>query len=85
MDEPELTARKFVIIDGNRLYRTGDLIVKCTDGEYQFIGRVDRQFKLRGMLVEPEEIEARLALRTRRRPRRRVETPTKTEACQEIS
>ncbi len=61
VDEPELTARKFVVIDGNRLYRTGDLIVKCSDGEYQFIGRVDRQFKLRGMLVEPEEIEAQLA------------------------
>lgn len=61
VDEPELTARKFVVIDGNRLYRTGDLVVKCTDGEYQFIGRVDRQFKLRGMLVEPEEIEAQLA------------------------
>lgn len=61
VDEPELTARKFVVIDGNRLYRTSDLVVKCSDGEYQFIGRVDRQFKLRGMLVEPEEIESRLA------------------------
>lgn len=61
VDEPELTARKFVTVDGKRLYRTGDLIVQCSDGEYQFIGRVDRQFKLRGMLVEPEEIEARLA------------------------
>lgn len=62
VDEPELTARKFVTIDGKRLYRTGDLIVHCSDGEYQFLGRVDRQFKLRGMLVEPEEIEARLAV-----------------------
>jgi len=61
VDEPELTARKFVTIDGKRLYRTGDLVVQCSDGEYQFLGRVDRQFKLRGMLVEPEEIEARLA------------------------
>ncbi len=61
VDEPELTARKFVTLNGKRLYRTGDLVVQCKDGEYQFIGRVDRQFKLRGMLVEPEEIEARLA------------------------
>jgi amino acid adenylation domain-containing protein/thioester reductase-like protein len=61
VDEPELTARKFVEIDGMRLYRTGDLILRCEDGEYQFLGRVDRQFKLRGMLVEPEEIEAKLA------------------------
>lgn len=59
--EPELTARKFVEIDGKRLYRTGDLIVECEDGEFQFIGRVDRQFKLRGMLIEPEEIETKLA------------------------
>lgn len=61
VDEPELTARKFVTLDGRRLYRTGDLIVECSDGEYQFLGRADRQFKLRGMLVEPEEIEAKLA------------------------
>lgn len=61
VDEPELSARKFVTINGKRLYRTGDLIVQCSDGEYQFLGRVDRQFKLRGMLVEPEEIEAKLA------------------------
>lgn len=61
VDEPELTGKKFVKIDGKRFYRTGDLILQCDDGEYQFIGRVDRQFKLRGMLVEPEEIEARLA------------------------
>lgn len=64
-DEAELTAKKFVTIDGKRLYRTGDLIVRCSDGEYQFLGRVDRQFKLRGMLVEPEEIEAKLAAHSR--------------------
>ncbi|MBA3994531.1 MAG: hypothetical protein C0469_13465 [Cyanobacteria bacterium DS2.3.42] len=62
VDEPELTSRKFVEKDDQRLYRTGDVVVQCQDGEYQFIGRLDRQFKLRGMLVEPEEIEARLAL-----------------------
>lgn len=61
VDEPQLTAKKFLTLNGKRYYRTGDLIVRCSDGEYQFLGRVDRQFKLRGMLVEPEEIEARLA------------------------
>lgn len=60
VDEPELTARKFVSINGKRWYRTGDLVMQCEDGEYQFLGRVDRQFKLRGMLIEPEEIESRL-------------------------
>jgi amino acid adenylation domain-containing protein/thioester reductase-like protein len=84
VDEPELTARKFVTLssvsevevnpsesselqlpgghDSQRLYRTGDLVMQCPDGEYQFLGRVDRQFKLRGMLVEPEEIESKLKL-----------------------
>lgn len=60
VDEPELTARKFVSLNGKRWYRTGDLVMQCEDGEYQFLGRVDRQFKLRGMLIEPEEIETRL-------------------------
>ncbi len=59
--EFELTSAKFVTWNGKRLYRTGDRVVHRSDGEYQFIGRVDRQFKLRGILVEPEEIESRLA------------------------
>ncbi|MCC7529297.1 MAG: amino acid adenylation domain-containing protein [Candidatus Melainabacteria bacterium] len=61
VDEPALTLKKFVTLKGKRLYRTGDRVVQCSDGEYQFMGRIDRQFKLRGMLVEPEEIESRLA------------------------
>lgn len=61
VEEPELTRSKFPTINGERLYRTGDLIVQCEDGEYQFLGRIDRQFKLRGMLIEPEEIEVRIA------------------------
>lgn len=61
IDEPDLTAKKFVEHNGEKLYRTGDLVMRCDDGEIQFLGRVDRQFKLRGMLVEPEEIESRIA------------------------
>lgn len=61
VDEPELTNSKFVVFNGCRLYRTGDLVMQCDDGEYQFLGRIDRQFKLRGMLIEPEEIESRIA------------------------
>jgi len=62
LNRPELTAAKFIIHpqSGERLYRTGDLIMHTDDGEYQFLGRTDRQVKLRGMLVEPEEIEAKL-------------------------
>jgi thioester reductase-like protein len=57
---PELTARKFLVHGGERLYRTGDRVVRRADGEYVFLGRVDRQVKVRGLLIEPEEIEARL-------------------------
>jgi amino acid adenylation domain-containing protein/thioester reductase-like protein len=57
---PELTAEKFIQRDGERLYRTGDLVLQRADGEYVFLGRMDRQVKIRGQLVEPEEVEARL-------------------------
>jgi amino acid adenylation domain-containing protein/thioester reductase-like protein len=53
---PALTAEKFVTIDGDRYYRSGDRVRSTKDG-IEFIARIDRQFKLRGQLVEPEEIE----------------------------
>ena len=60
LGEHALTARKFPVRNGQRLYRTGDRVVVRDDGEYVFLGRVDRQVKILGMLVEPEEVEARL-------------------------
>ena len=54
-----LTAQKFVMIDGQRWYRSGDHVRRTADG-IEFIGRIDRQFKWRGQLVEPEEIEQAL-------------------------
>ena len=39
-----------------RAYRTGDLVQK-TDKGFRFVGRVDRQFKLSGKLLCPEEVE----------------------------
>lgn len=56
--QPELTATKFITQSGERLYATGDRVILQPDGEYEFLGRIDRQFKRRGQLVEPEEIEA---------------------------
>ncbi len=58
LGRPDLTAAKFPIVEGQRLYRTGDRVRRRADGEYVFHGRLDRQIKLRGKLVEPAEVEA---------------------------
>lgn len=59
----DLTAEKFVRsehsdLSGIRLYRTGDLVRALSDGNIEFLGRVDNQIKIRGFRVELEEIEA---------------------------
>jgi len=53
-----LNAQKFVHLQGKRFYRTGDRVRLLPTGDIEFLGRLDRQFKLRGQLVEPDEIEA---------------------------
>jgi amino acid adenylation domain-containing protein/non-ribosomal peptide synthase protein (TIGR01720 family) len=63
LNRPELTAEKFVPDpwgdepDG-RLYRTGDLVRYGSDGNLEFLGRMDHQVKIRGFRIELGEIEA---------------------------
>jgi len=57
--DPELTAQRFVAGPGGRCYRTGDRVRRRpSDGALEFRGRVDGQVKIRGVRVEPAEIEA---------------------------
>jgi amino acid adenylation domain-containing protein len=65
LNRPELTAERFVpdpfsSKDGARLYRTGDYARYLPDGKIEFLGRMDKQIKIRGFRVELGEIEAKL-------------------------
>jgi acyl-CoA synthetase (AMP-forming)/AMP-acid ligase II/acyl carrier protein len=60
---PQATAEKFILAadaPGGRLYRTGDRARFLPNGELAFLGRLDRQIKLRGYRIEPDEIAAQL-------------------------
>ncbi|MEQ1852468.1 MAG: AMP-binding protein, partial [Chthoniobacteraceae bacterium] len=60
LNDPALTAERFVSTQSGRLYRTGDLARRLANGDIEFCARADSQFKLRGFRIEPGEIEAAL-------------------------
>jgi amino acid adenylation domain-containing protein len=63
LNQPRLTSENFVpdhfSDDASlRLYRTGDLARYRSDGTIEYLGRMDRQVKVRGVRVELGEVEA---------------------------
>src|SRR5262249_18122 len=63
--EPEPAAPRFVddpFVAGARMFRTGDRARWSPDGVLEFHGRLDAQLQVRGVRVEPAEVEAALAV-----------------------
>jgi amino acid adenylation domain-containing protein len=66
LNRPELTAETFIPNPFSkepeaRLYKTGDLARYQSDGNIEFLGRIDNQVKIRGFRIELGEIEAVLS------------------------
>ena len=61
LNQPGLTAARYVPMDatrhGNRAFRTGDL-VRVEDGVIHYVGRADNEVKIRGIRVNPLEVDA---------------------------
>ncbi|WP_080497089.1 non-ribosomal peptide synthetase [Bacillus wiedmannii] len=69
LNNPELTAEKFVDVPAElygelaidqKLYRSGDRARWLSDGNIEFLGRIDNQVKIRGFRIEISEIETRI-------------------------
>jgi amino acid adenylation domain-containing protein len=60
LNQEEATGRSFVPnpFGPGTLYRTGDAAAMGPDGVLYFLGRLDSQIKVRGMRVEPGEVES---------------------------
>ncbi|WP_202223231.1 non-ribosomal peptide synthetase, partial [Okeania sp. KiyG1] len=67
LHRPELTQEKFIPnpfenskakSQKSKLYKTGDLARYLSDGNIEFIGRIDHQVKIRGFRIELGEIES---------------------------
>jgi amino acid adenylation domain-containing protein len=64
LNREDLTAERFIFHpfkEGEKLYKTGDLARYLSDGNIEYIGRIDHQVKIRGFRIELGEIEALLA------------------------
>ena len=54
---PELSAEKWITLDGAVWYRTGDRALCTPEGDYGILGRTDNMVKLRGYRIETGEVE----------------------------
>ncbi|MEH2060570.1 MAG: amino acid adenylation domain-containing protein [Nostoc sp.] len=66
LNRPELTALRFIPNSfgdkpNARLYKSGDLARYLSNGDIEYLGRIDHQVKIRGFRIELGEIEAMLA------------------------
>ncbi|MFD9004238.1 AMP-binding protein [Streptomyces sp. NPDC059582] len=65
LGRPGQTAQRFVPCPfgpaGTLMYRTADLVRRDSDGLLTYVGRADTQLDVRGVRVEPAEVEATLA------------------------
>ncbi|MEP2281001.1 amino acid adenylation domain-containing protein [Maribacter sp.] len=63
LNRPELSKQKFAenpFLADEKMYRSGDLVRLLPDGNFEFVGRIDHQVKIRGHRVELGEIESTL-------------------------
>jgi acyl-coenzyme A synthetase/AMP-(fatty) acid ligase len=65
VDRPVLTSARFIAnpdsrYAGQRVYRTGDLGFRDVAGNLVYTGRADNLVKVRGLLVDPGDVESRL-------------------------
>ena len=73
LNRPDLSAEKFICnpffgsteageqgCNSLRMYKTGDLARYLSDGNIEYLGRIDHQVKVRGLRIELGEIEAAL-------------------------
>jgi tyrocidine synthetase-3 len=63
LNRSELTKERFVahpFTPGEVLYRSGDLVRWLSDGNMEYVGRMDHQVKIRGFRIELGEIEHQL-------------------------
>lgn len=63
LNNPGLTAERFVpnpFAEGEIMYRSGDLARYFSQGDIEYLGRIDNQVKIRGHRIELGEIESEI-------------------------